>query len=336
MKNNVVSFFIRNIIVSCVCFFIIAFSLYSIEEDIFYELRNDPYIYISVLFAYIIQSELSIFIDKRYHHNFYIKLNNKLIVSVNKYYVIIVSFIVVISIYLIVFFEYFVEFRVASLIAVLSSIYVFMFDLILITRNYYKRLRNERLRNAELGKAKLESDLKVLQNQINPHFLFNSLNVLVSEIYFDQDKAVKYTQHLSDIYRYVLQNTKKNLVDLRTELECLDSYIYLFRTKYDDGFQVIIDIDDDLLKLKIPPLALQMLVENSIKHNIILSDRPLIVKIYSNETNLIVSNNINKKKDVNSESTGLKNINTRYKIISDKSIKIEQSETEFKVTLPLL
>jgi len=336
MKNNMASFFLRNIIVSCVCFFIIAFSLYSIEEDIFYELRNDPYIYISVLFAYIIQSELSIFIDKRYHHNFYIKLNNKLIVSVNKYYVIIVSFIVVISIYLIVFFEYFVEFRVASLIAVLSSIYVFMFDLILITRNYYKRLRNERLRNAELGKAKLESDLKVLQNQINPHFLFNSLNVLVSEIYFDQDKAVKYTQHLSDIYRYVLQNTKKNLVDLRTELECLDSYIYLFRTKYDEGFQVIIDIDDDLLKLKIPPLALQMLVENSIKHNIILSDRPLIVKIYSNETNLIVSNNINKKKDVSSESTGLKNINTRYKIISDKSIKIEQSETEFKVTLPLL
>ena len=336
MKNNVASFFFRNIIVTCVCFFIIAFSLYSIGEDIFYEFRNDPFIYISVLFAYIIQSELSIFIDKRYHHNFYIKLNNKLTVSVNKYYIIIALYIVVISIYLIVFYEYFVEFRVALLIAVLSSIYVFMFDLILMTRNYYNRLRNERLRNSELGKAKLESDLKVLQNQINPHFLFNSLNVLVSEIYFDQDKAVKYTQHLSDIYRYVLQATKKNLVDLRTELEFLDSYIYLFKTKYDDGFQVIINIENDLLNLKIPPLALQILVENCIKHNVILTGHPLIVKIYSNQTNLIVSNNINKKKDVNSESTGLNNLNTRYKIISDKSIQIEKLETEFKVTLPLL
>jgi LytS/YehU family sensor histidine kinase len=211
-----------------------------------------------------------------------------------------------------------------------------MFDLILITRNYYKRLRSEKIKNAQLREVKLESDLKVLQSQINPHFLFNSLNVLVSEIYFDQERAVSYIQHLSDIYRYVLQSTQKNLVDIETELDFLHSYIYMFKTKYDDGFQVKIDIANDLLHRKIPPLALQILVENSIKHNAILPGQPLIIKIYTTDNELIISNNINKKNNVSSELTGLKNLNTRYKILANKSIIINSNETEFKVVLPLL
>ncbi len=336
LKNKVFEFLLRNLTVTCVFFFIILFSHYSTKEDILNDFKTDTYIYTSVLLGYLLMSELTIFIDRRYDQNFYLRLRNNRKISINKYYAITVLYIVSILIYVIILFDYFVEFRVTSLITVFSAIYIFMFDLILITRNYYKRLRSEKIKNAQLREVKLESDLKVLQSQINPHFLFNSLNVLVSEIYFDQERAVSYIQHLSDIYRYVLQSTQKNLVDIETELDFLHSYIYMFKTKYDDGFQVKIDIANDLLHRKIPPLALQILVENSIKHNAILPGQPLIIKIYTTDNELIISNNINKKNNVSSELTGLKNLNTRYKILANKSIIINSNETEFKVALPLL
>ena len=157
-------------------FFIILFSHYSTKEDILNDFKTDTYIYTSVLLGYLLMSELTIFIDRRYDQNFYLRLRNNRKISINKYYAITVLYIVSILIYVIILFDYFVEFRVTSLITVFSAIYIFMFDLILITRNYYKRLRSEKIKNAQLREVKLESDLKVLQSQINPHFLFNNAN----------------------------------------------------------------------------------------------------------------------------------------------------------------
>ncbi len=112
--------------------------------------------------------------------------------------------------------------------------------------------------------------------------------------------------------------------------------VAMYKTKYNDGFNVEINIDDDMLNFDIPTLALQVLVENSLKHNSILTDKPLHLKIYSQQRTIIVSNNITKKKNVISDTTGLKNLEIRYKILSNKSIVIEQTDTDFKVTIPLL
>ncbi|MHA7112398.1 sensor histidine kinase [Sunxiuqinia elliptica] len=292
--------------------------------------------YIFFVLGFIAVSESTLYLDRNYHNGIYIKGRGTYNLRITKYIPIGASYIVIFAIYIIIYQEDIKTDRSSVLFIVFSAIYVGMFDLILLTHNYYKRLRKERIANEILKEEKLKSDLKALQNQINPHFLFNSLNVLISEIYFNQEKAVKYTQHLSDIYRYVLQSTQKSLVELKMELEFLSSYIYMFKTKYGDGFQVIIDINSDFLKLEVPPLALQVLVENSIKHNAISPSLPLIVKIYSSQHKIVVSNNITQKKNLSSDSTGLKNLDARYRILADKEISIEHSETEFRVTIPLL
>ncbi|MEQ9413384.1 MAG: histidine kinase, partial [Cyclobacteriaceae bacterium] len=200
-------------------------------------------------------------------------------------------------------------------------------------------LQSWKLAEIEAEKAKQESikaNYESLKNQVNPHFLFNSLNALTSLVYEDQDKAAKFIKQLSEVYRYVLDSRNKEVVTLDEELSFMNSYLFLQQIRFGDKLK----IENELKSMKgnVPPLALQMLVENAIKHNEVSQEQPLIIKLHSDGSNLFVSNNLQlKSKQINeSVGVGLDNITKRYEFLSDRPVVIEKDEKNFVVKLPIL
>jgi LytS/YehU family sensor histidine kinase len=192
----------------------------------------------------------------------------------------------------------------------------------------------------ELEKHKLEStqaQLQNLKNQINPHFLFNNLSVLSSLVYINQDKAVDFINQLAKVYRYILDNNSSELITLKDELNFIESYTFLLSIRFSTNIHFEIETSKETLVKKIPPLSLQILIENAIKHNEISDHQPLTIKIQSSNTYLTISNNLQlrRNKEVSSQ-VGLKNIEERYSFFTNEKILIEQNAEFFKVTLPLL
>jgi LytS/YehU family sensor histidine kinase len=183
-----------------------------------------------------------------------------------------------------------------------------------------------------------EFRFQALKNQINPHFLFNSLNTLSSLIYVDQDDAAQFVRQLAKVYRYVLENREKEVICLETELSILQSYIYLAETRFRDKLIVDIHIDEAVKQSGIPPMTLQMLIENAIKHNITSQARPLRIYIFSeNHEYLVVQNSLQRISSIAySSKIGLKNVSARYKYLTTKEIVIEEGQGMFTVKLPLL
>ena len=171
---------------------------------------------------------------------------------------------------------------------------------------------------------------------MNPHFLFNSLNSLSSLISKDPDKAVKFVKELSEIYRYVLDQKNTELVDLKDEIEFLNSYVFLQKIRFAESLKVNIDISAK--NRKIIPLSLQMLLENAIKHNVVSKDKPLEIDVYSNPENyIVVRNNIQKKKVVGtSTNIGLKNIKDRYAYFTNLPLNIIETKESFIVEIPTI
>ena len=186
-------------------------------------------------------------------------------------------------------------------------------------------------------KENAESQFESLRTQINPHFLFNSLNTLSALIFQDQKKAESFVREMSDVYRYILENKDTELVTLKKELEIIKSYIYLIILRFEQNLTVTININSRLDMMLIPPLTLQMLVENAVKHNIISRKKPLAVKIYSEDDYILVSNNL-QRKDTTKYSTklGLENIKSRYNYLTDNKVEIIESPDEFLVKIPLI
>jgi len=200
-------------------------------------------------------------------------------------------------------------------------------------------LRSWKLAEIEAEKAKQESiraNYESLKNQVNPHFLFNSLNALTGLVYEDQDKAAKFIKQLSEVYRYVLDSRNKEVVPLDEEINFLNSYLFLQQIRFGDKLK----IENELKPVKgnIPPLALQMLVENAIKHNVVAQDQPLVVKLYTEGSYLVISNNLQLKTKLIGESVGvgLENIKRRYEFLSNQPVFIEQDEHTFVVKVPIL
>lgn len=193
---------------------------------------------------------------------------------------------------------------------------------------------------AELESFKKENlafEFGMLKTQINPHFLFNSLNTLSGLVHTKPDMASEFIRQLSKLYRILLKE-KDNVHNLEKELGLLDSYIYLVSLRFADNIKFEKEIEVDHLKLNIAPLTLQMLIENAIKHNIVSSKKPLNIKIKSLENNLLeISNNLQLKID-KEESTeiGLKNIKKRYEFLSSRPVNVIENDSEFKVIIPLL
>jgi hypothetical protein len=186
---------------------------------------------------------------------------------------------------------------------------------------------------AKTETAKFES----LKSQIDPHFLFNSLNVLTSLIGENPRQAERFTTKLSKVYRYVLEQRNKELIPLEEELRFARTYMELLQMRFEDAIQFDIPEKASDDELKIVPLSLQLLLENAVKHNVVSSSKPLKIRIFEKEGNLIVENNINPKEAIGkSTKVGLRNIADRYRLLTKRSVFIENNSKTFEVSLPLL
>ena len=200
-----------------------------------------------------------------------------------------------------------------------------------------KRLQAEMLRSARLQKENFQAQLENLKDQVNPHFLFNSLNVLVSLIPQDAEKATEFTRKLSKLYRSFLDNSSRQLISLQKELEIAEAYIYLLKTRFGEAVKFEIKIDSEVKKLYLPPGSLQVLLENAIKHNGSTRKKPLLIEISSQGDRLEVKNNLQPRMEqVQSTNTGLKNIESRYSFLSDEKPEFCKTNDHFIAKLPLL
>lgn len=203
---------------------------------------------------------------------------------------------------------------------------------------FFEKWKEQFRLNEQLKNQQIKTQYEVLQNQMSPHFLFNSLNTLASIIPEDSDAAVSFTEKLSEVYRYILNNKERELVGLEEELQFVKSYLFLLRMRYPNNLKFDFNIEAKYHNMTIPPLTLQMLVENAIKHNIVSKTKPLHIDIYiENGESVIVKNNLQKKETADvSMKTGLENIRKRYRILGNKEIDVITSTTNFMVAVPLI
>ncbi len=208
------------------------------------------------------------------------------------------------------------------------------------TARYTIRLYKE---TEELKQIQARAEIQALQTQLNPHFLFNSLNTLVSEIDYDVVSARKFTIDLAGVYRYILQKQNKPVVPVIEELEFLQGYINLNKIRVGESLHYVCEYPaisnlDFLQEKFIPSLSLQLLVENALKHNVVSALKPLDIRVGFSEDlkYLVVSNNLNPKKNVQSLGTGLDNLSKRYRLLAGKEIVVEKDATCFSVKLPML
>lgn len=183
----------------------------------------------------------------------------------------------------------------------------------------------------------LQAQLQNLKDQINPHFMFNNLSVLSSLVYKDQDKAVDFINQLSKVYRYLLDSHNCEMVRLEEELSFVQSYTYLLQIRFDKNLVVHFDISEDSKRLLLPPMALQILIENAIKHNEVSEQLPLNLHIRAGNNVLEVSNNLQLRSSSEKGSkNGLRNIRERYKFFTTREMEISETASAFTVKIPLL
>ncbi|GAB3182353.1 sensor histidine kinase [Telluribacter humicola] len=190
----------------------------------------------------------------------------------------------------------------------------------------------------QLKKVNLLVQLESLKNQVKPHFLFNSLNTLTGLVEKDPDRAVKFIAELSKVYRYLLQSNEKELIGLTQELQFTEAYFFLLQTRFGTGISLDVRVDEAAQQLQIPPLTLQILVENAVKHNQVSVRKPLRVEIRSEDGKwLVVENNFQPKRQAApSNGMGLNNITTKYRLLNQPQVQIFNDETNFTVKVPLL
>jgi len=189
----------------------------------------------------------------------------------------------------------------------------------------------------QLDKELSQVELQVLTNEMDPHFIFNSLNTLNHLILNQPKQAHLFNNRLAQVYKYFLINKNKDLIPLKDELEFIEDYFYLLQIRHENKLDLQTSLDDKSRQVMIPPCSLQILIENAIKHNEFSETNPLHIKVYVNDHYLQVSNNIKPKLyAVNSTGIGLKNLSSRYKILFKKDITISTSHENFIVKLPLI
>ena len=205
-------------------------------------------------------------------------------------------------------------------------------------RESSESLTEARTQLINLQKENLQSQFEVLKQQVNPHFLFNSLNVLTSLIKLEPDLAERFSEQLSKVYRYVLENKDNELVDLNTELNFLDAYIFLLNIRFVDKLRVNINISEERRSDLIIPLAMQLLIENAIKHNIMSKREPLTIEVFIDSENFlnIVNNLQERPSQLVSTGVGLKNIQNRYLLLNNTKPTFEKTTTHFIAKVPLV
>jgi len=220
---------------------------------------------------------------------------------------------------------------------------IIMICVIFITHVYetvflVKESASEMLRAEQLERARAEAELEALKNQIDPHFIFNSLNTLSYLIEEKPARAKQFNDNMADVYRYILQNKARGLVLLQEEISFLEDYFSLLKIRFENAVQLNLAADKALFdQYLVPPISLQVLMENAIKHNEFSDELPLVIEISFNGDTLVFYNEIRKKTlRKHSSRIGLKNLDERYKLITGHTIIVEETEKIFKVVLPVL
>lgn len=222
----------------------------------------------------------------------------------------------------------------------LGSTYILTFAVAMFydTIYFFHKYKEAIVEKEKIQLAHIQGQLENLRNQINPHFLFNSLNTLMNLIPTDPDRAMGYLDKLSRFYRYAVSNQEQQLVPLRTELDNLKIYADLLRERFHDGIQITLP-EDVPTNAQILPLCLQLLIENAVKHNVVSTKKPLHVdvEIMENGRAIRVKNNIQKKiREADSTGMGLKNIRTRLAFFTQESLEVKEVEGAFAVVVPLI
>jgi len=212
----------------------------------------------------------------------------------------------------------------------------FMISAIYASVSFFLEWKSNMLKTQALEKANMEARYETLRNQVNPHFLFNSLNTLLMLVN-DNPVASRYVESVSEFMRYMLNSRDKEVVLLRDELKMAREFVFIQQSRFGEKLSVAFDIQESFFHYALPPLALQMLIENALKHNVISRDNPLHVKVYVAEDSwLVVENNIQPKIDKEpSTGVGLANIRDRYLFLSGKEVIVKQKDNKFVVMLPL-
>ena len=233
-------------------------------------------------------------------------------------------------------FEYFFQneerstYLIFILVAIIISLFIHSFY-------FYKALQEKKVKEQKIIAGTASAKFDALKNQLDPHFLFNSLNVLTSLIDEDPHQAQKFTTSLSKVYRYVLEQKNKDLVSVDEELQFAKTYVRLLKMRFEDS--IILDIPENIRnpEAKIVPLSLQLLLENAVKHNVVNSAKPLHIRIYEEDGLLKVTNNLQEKQVVKKSSgVGLQNIRQRYALLSKREMVIDKTNKDFTVHLPML
>lgn len=218
---------------------------------------------------------------------------------------------------------------------------LFIFPFLFGTYEYFFHAANQRFvtkKQEQLENEKLKAELQQLKGIINPHFLFNNLNSLYSLMEEDIERAQHFLNELTKVFRYLLRNNETILTSLEQELQFLQSYYRLLQIRFGTAINMIVRIDDQHLHFQIPPLTLQLLVENAVKHNQYSRDLPLTIQLYSDKDNkLVVSNNINLKTvPVESTGIGLQSIRMRYHMLNNPDPVVQRDENSFVVSMQLI
>lgn len=209
-----------------------------------------------------------------------------------------------------------------------------MISFFLYARSFFTEWRNAAVAQEIYKRQAAVAQFEMLKNQVNPHFLFNSLNVLTGLVETDPANAVRFIRKLSDVYRYLLENREQETVDIEKELEFIRAYVFLLQIRFRDALTV--HFGEGLSGFGVVPVALQMLIENAVKHNIVSQANPLMIHIRKEKNYLIVENTFQPRQSTESSGLGLSNIRERYAWLSNLPPLIESADGLFRVKLPLL
>lgn len=203
---------------------------------------------------------------------------------------------------------------------------------------FFREYQRQWKETEELRQSSAQAQIQLVKSQINPHFLFNNLNVLSGMLIKDNPEANRFIEEFSKVYRYILSNQNKELVELRSELEFIQPYIFLLQKRFDQALTVNISIPEHYTTWHVVPAALQMLIENAIKHNVVSRHKPLHIDIHTNgNQTLVIKNNLQPRVAVEpSTRIGLQNIRKRYELICGRDVVVRQSAQAFEVAIPLL
>ncbi|QNA46855.1 histidine kinase [Lacibacter sediminis] len=253
------------------------------------------------------------------------------------FYVVPMSILMLVGWYKI-FMNGIVDWHVVRLSSIIILIAVFFLVNLYETVFLVRDVANDKLQQEQLERAKAEAELEALKNQIDPHFIFNSLNTLSHLIEEKPEKAKLFNDHMADVYRYILQNKAKDLVLLRDEMLFMQDYFSLLKIRFEDALQLQTEVDETLWdRYLIPPISLQVLLENAVKHNEFSETSPLQIQLVFVGNELQMRNKLKEKKlRKPSSRIGLQNLEERYRLSTDRSICIERSDDMFIVCLPIL